>query len=410
MTTTTMATPPALPKAAMAPPRSLATAVLGLVGSMELSVYLLLYLGLLTFLGTIAQLELSAYDAQKEYFESWSAPLFRGYWIRIPGGLPTMIALFCNLLIGGVIRIRWQKRTIGILITHFGMLLLLLAGWVKHAWSISGSLALFEGQQGTTFVSFHEWEVALVRQDGDKVFERMVPAEAFAAAALRGLARIDDPALPFAVDLHHWLENCEPAAKGPMVTTDMPVVDGVYLRAVDVDLLRRERNFAGCYARVTERGGATHEGVLFGWENRPEVVNDSPFTFTVAGQRYGLMLRRKTWDLPFSVRLDKFMKRDHPGTVTPMDFSSEVTVFAGDQTWPVRIFMNNPLRRDGHVLYQTSYGMARDGRMYSALEVAQNPSDKWPEYACYVIAVGLVWHFGRKLLGYVKSQQQGAHA
>lgn len=409
MTTTTIAEPRSSPETAVAPPRRLVAAPLAFVGSMELSVFLLLYLGLLTFLGTIAQLELSAYDAQKEYFESWTAPLFRGYPIRIPGGLPTMIALFVNLLIGGVFRIRWQKRTVGILITHFGMLLLLLAGWVKHAWSISGSLALFEGQQGTTFVSFHEWEVALVRQQGDRVLERTVPAEAFAAAATRGFVRIDDPALPFAVELHHWLENCEPSGKGPMVTTDMPVVDNAFLSPREVDLLWRGRNFAGCYARVTERGGATHDGILFGWESRPEVVNDAPFTFTVGGQRYGLMLRRKTWDLPFTVRLDKFAKRDHPGTVTPMDFSSEVTVLAGEQTLPVRIFMNNPLRREGHVLYQTSYGMARDGRMYSALEVAQNPSDKWPEYACYVIALGLVWHFGRKLLGYVRSQQ-GAHA
>jgi hypothetical protein len=72
---------------------------------------------------------------------------------------------------------------------------------------------------------------------------------------------------------------------------------------------------------------------------------------------------------------------------------------------PVRIFMNNPLRRDGHVVYQTQFGQdPRNKRYYSVFEIGRNPSDAWPEWSCYVIAVGLLLHFGRKLLGYIRAQ------
>lgn len=52
--------------------------VLASLGSMKVAVVILLYLGILVFAGTIAQIDMSAYDVQKRYFESWTAPLFFG--------------------------------------------------------------------------------------------------------------------------------------------------------------------------------------------------------------------------------------------------------------------------------------------------------------------------------------------
>ena len=87
------------------------------------------------------------------------------------------------------------------------------------------------------------------------------------------------------------------------------------------------------------------------------------------------------------------------------DYSSYVTVQEGGKDRPVRIFMNNPLRQEGHVVYQTQFGQdPRNRRFYSVFEVGRNPSDKWPEWSCYVIAVGLLIHFWRKLLLYVRAQ------
>jgi len=117
---------------------------------------------------------------------------------------------------------------------------------------------------------------------------------------------------------------------------------------------------------------------------------------------------------PFAVRLDDFSKTDHPGTDNPRDYSSKVTVLDEHGERPVHIFMNNPLRKDGLVFYQSSWGpvpeMQRQMdpsqrvRYWSVFEVADNPSDQWPKWACYVIAVGLVIHFFSKLRNYIRAQ------
>ena len=52
---------------------------------------------------------------------------------------------------------------------------------------------------------------------------------------------------------------------------------------------------------------------------------------------------------------------------------------------------------------------ARPGeRMFSVFAVVRNPSDQWPLYACIVIAAGMLMHFGRKLLRYVRSEVRTA--
>ena len=43
----------------------------GILGSMKLSVVIVVLLGLLTWLGTLAQVDKGLYEVQKDYFESW---------------------------------------------------------------------------------------------------------------------------------------------------------------------------------------------------------------------------------------------------------------------------------------------------------------------------------------------------
>ena len=72
------------------------------------------------------------------------------------------------------------------------------------------------------------------------------------------------------------------------------------------------------------------------------------------------------------------------------------------------IYMNEPLRKDGFVFYQTSFGPdpRRPGSFYSTFEVANNPSDKWPEWSCYVIAFGLALHFLWKICIFIASESR----
>ncbi|MEC8652252.1 MAG: cytochrome c biogenesis protein ResB [Planctomycetota bacterium] len=428
-------------KESKSPGRRLAAMVIQTLGSMRLAVALLVLLGLLTWLGTLAQIGDGLWKVQKEYFESWFliADLELGWWgqpvladesgrgfvlrIPLPGAYPVMALLFLNLMVGGMLRMKWSLRNIGVLVVHVGIALLLLAGFVKMEFSYSGGLALFEAPaagegdesrayESSTFVSFHDYELALLKDRGDTVEERVV-AESEVLGAVDGTVTLTGDGLPFKVQVHHWMERCEPQAKGPMVRTTAPVLDdpaggpGVFLRQLP-PLPERSANTAGAYVTVLTDAGDRFDGIVYGAERLPYQKQRFPFTFELDGARWAIDLRRVIYDLPFHVRLKSFVKRDHPGTLTAADYRSKV-VIPEEGEREAQIYMNNPLRKDGFVMYQTSWGPQINGRpnggppWYSVFEVAENPSDKWPEYACWVIALGLILHFTMKLKRFLGS-------
>ena len=418
----------------LAPARASASP-LALLGSMKLAVVLIVLLALLTWLGTLAQIDEGLWKVQRDYFESWGliAQLPLSWWgtplftlrIPLPGAYPVMGLLFVNLVVGGLMRLRWNVRNIGVLVVHIGIALLLIAGFVKLEASYSGHLALYEAPkdgsgvasrlyEASTFVSFHDYELALLTERGEQVEERVV-AEAALANARGGSVTLAPAGLPFKVQLHDWLDNCPPRQKGPMVNAVTPVVSetgsdvAVFLEPRPANK-ERERNVAGCYVTVLADDGTRIDSVLFGAELRPFEKRRVPFCFTVAGVRYGLDLRRVMFDLPYTVRLDRFEKNDHPGTTMARDFRSFVTVREGAAERQAQIYMNTPLRKDGFVLYQTNWGPQEGGGppWYSVLEVSNNPSDMWPAIACGVIALGLMIHFLRKLGAFLTSSTREA--
>jgi hypothetical protein len=420
-----------------------AARALALLGSMKLSVWLLLLLAALTWLGTLAQVGKSTHEVQREYFESWFviAELPLSVWgqalydrgdgtpwplrIPLPGAYPVM-ALFCvNLIVGGLLRMKWSWRNAGILVTHVGIVLLLVAGAVKLHASYSGMLAVYEhpaaeGQrlanrqyEVANFISFHDYELALMVDRGDSIEERLVPESTLWAARGDGAVTLRADGLPFTVEVRHFVDHASVLPKGPMVQTRMPVVDGAFVRAESWPVgvqPKSEAEIPACYVTVRSDAGDRFEAILSGDPRVPKDRNRYPFPFTVRGQRYGLDLRAVVHDLPFSVRLDKFQKLDHPGTMSPRDFRSFVTVADAAGSQEAQIFMNNPLRRDGYVVYQTNWGPQPAGGppWYSVFEVSWNPSDVWPAIACIVIWIGLFLHFGKKLLGFLDSSARAS--
>lgn len=417
-------------------PRSALGVVLDALGSLKLSVVLLVIIGLLTWFGTLAQVRYGLYQVQKDYFESWFVfcELPVSVWghpmmesplkIPLPGAYPVMILLAINLLIGGVARLRVSWRNFGVLIAHLGILMLLAAGFVKLHYSASGYLSLFEpSQDGMAagdrvlesghYVSFTDYELALLEEDGDHIIERVVPEATIARASGDRSVTLPVSGLPFQVIVSHWADNAMAAPKGPMFEVDVPVVDGVFLRELEV-AAEREHNVPGCYVTVVEDNGRRTEAIVTdspNWRLRePYVKYRVPFTFEVQGKRYGLDLRRVIRQLPFSVSLREFRKTDHPGTMAAADFRSFVTVRDGAAEQDAQIFMNNPLRKEGFVLFQTNWGPqdTRTAPFYSIFEVAQNPSDQWPKIASLIIGIGMLIHFLIKIVRFLFSSTREA--
>jgi hypothetical protein len=380
-------------------------AALRVLSSLGLSCTLLVLLGLLTWLGTLEQVEYGLFEVQKKYFESlFLLHDFGGFQLPLPGAGLVLGLLFVNLLLGGIVRLRKGWSMAGILITHLGIALMLVSGFVKLFFSEDGHVTLYEGQSASTFQSYYRWELAISEDLGNgRARERVVPQEDFSDALSGAPVTLRAAGLPFALELEHFLPNCSPLPKGPMFDVELPVVDGFFLQAHPKDK-EAERNIAGLYATAVGADGRRQQGILWG-------AMAAPWTVSTPEGRFAVELRKERYPMPFTVRLEDFTKLDHPGTDMARAFSSDVTVIEGQTSRPVRIEMNHPLRDGGLVLFQASWGPAGappGTPLFSTLSVVRNPADHWPLYSCIVIAAGLLLHFTRKLARYVRVEARNA--
>lgn len=117
------------------------------LGSYAFAVVLIALLFILTFLGTLEQVNSGLHAVQKKYFESlYLVHSFWGIPVPLPGGLLVMTLFSINILVGGLIRIRKKKQTIGVIISHLGILTMLVGGLVTFMASDSGYMQLYETQ------------------------------------------------------------------------------------------------------------------------------------------------------------------------------------------------------------------------------------------------------------------------
>ena len=385
------------------------------IGSLKLAVILLSFLLVLTYLGTIEQQEIGLYQAQKRYFDSWY--LFHNLriglpdadpWFSIPLLLPGAYLvsgiLFFNLLAGGVLTMRKGIRQIGILISHLGILFLLLAGVVSHHASRRGYITISEGERADAAVEYldPQIEITELTESGKAEKVHVISPEHLHKLSPEASVLFHLENLPFNLRITSFLENAVPASiheVNPPKGTKFFEDDTYYLLPRELDTTA-EANHPACLARLEGKDGSNGETfILF----------DGPATYfpkTVSwdGKDYLVALERERWVLPFAVGLDKFKAEFFPGTRRPKSFESWVKRYDDKGEHPVHIEMNKPMRAEGLIFYQADWGpkdAAPGDQLYSKLEVVSNPADKWPEQALWVIAIGLLIHFGWMLISFV---------
>lgn len=369
-------------------------------GSYGLACALLLVLFVLTFVGTLYQVDHGLYAAKQTFFNSWF--LYLAGFPIFPGGVLAMSLLTANLIIGGLLRIKWRPRNVGVLIIHFGIIFMLVAGLVKLTNSEEGALQLWPGQESDRFISLHSNEITIWEMGQDHQVPQWVIGHEFmtdlAGDASRTFHAKD---LPFSLVLSGYEANCRALPKGPNWQASGEVIDGYGLFALPSEK-ENEFNVAGLHAAVVSPDGTAQKGILWGRQEAPWVV-------AVGDRTFAIDFGRETYTMPFSIRLDEFMKEDHPGIGMAKAYRSRVTRTQDGDARPVLIQMNEPLREGGLVLFQSSYGPEEpgyDGPYFSVFSVVRNPSDKWPEYSLWVITLGLVLTFGRHLLGFIRQQNK----
>ena len=389
------------------------------LGSYGLSVSVLTGMFLLTYFGTLQQVEDGLYIVQQEYFYSYFVvqepiqlfplPVRLPFPLPLPGGFVLMGLLSINLFVGGLVRIRKTQRTFGILVTHVGMAFLMAAGLVKIVDSEDGYVALVEGETSGSFQSHYLWDLVIYDADpqgAEGVREWIVPQEQF--ADLRGSSRkFGAEGLPFELELAHYEDHAQVLPVGPMWASPAPEVNGYGIRPLP-NQPEAENHVPALWAKASV-DGEPQELLLWGGARFPAIVESSAGQSASGGnggegERFALALRKRRYAFPWKIRLEEFFMDEHPGTNMASEYRSDVTHIEGERNTRVRIEMNKPMRRDGYILYQASYGRRRDGELYSQVAVVRNPSDQWPKYACYVIGIGMALAFGQRLVQHIQKQ------
>ncbi|MBX3408725.1 MAG: cytochrome c biogenesis protein CcsA [Phycisphaeraceae bacterium] len=399
--------------------------ILSVLASLRLTVALLALSMVLIFVGTLAQARIGVWEAVEIYFRSMVAwidlqllvpeRLARTPWsIPFPGGALLGVLLLINLLAAHAARFSLTRRRVGVIITHAGLVLLLIGEFITAIYADEGLMSIGVGGKSSYVEDIRSGELVVIEPispERDRVVA--IPGE-FLERAARSSEPIAHDAVPFQVQVVRWAPN----ARLLRATRPTPADQGVG-REATLDELPKARGVDGAqtdmpaaYVRLIRDGQPL--GTWLVWAG---LIDPQPVT--IGDKTYGLALRFRRTYKPYEIHLIEFRHDKFVGTEIPRNFSSRVRVVDPEHGTDreALIWMNNPLRYRGATFYQASYRPDGSG---TVLQVVRNPGAMLPYAACAVVSAGLLWHFGVGLTGFLRrraakpgaqpSPRQQAHA
>jgi len=398
------------------------------LASIRLTVVLLFLSIVLVFFGTIAQVNDGIWTVVEKYFRSWTVHIpiklvyqfdrtFFGITAGLdmpsdkiafpfPAGWTIGWIMFVNLVAAHLVRFRMTWKRAGVMLSHTGFLMLLLAEWVTGRQSVESVMTIVEGSSSNYVESARATELAIStpavggRTDRVVVFPGRVLAKG-------DRAPVTHPDLPFDVVVEEYFANSSvPRSLAPEDKNPANRGEGrteIITRLGEVSGVDREQKIdaPGGYLTLVRKDNGEVLGtwmVSYFYQETPEKV-------TVDGTTYEMVLRLKRTYKPYSIFLNKFTHEVYPGTDTPKDFASEITMsdLNGQVLNKVRIYMNNPLFHEGETFYQQSFLKGDAG---TVLQVVKNPGWWMPYVSCGLMTGGMGLHFAIMLMAFLNKSRR----
>jgi hypothetical protein len=362
--------------------------------SLKLTVLLLVFSMVLVFAGTLDQVNLGIWAVQAKYFRSFIIYTHLGELALpvFPGGYTIGGLLLANLIAAHIYRFTFDWRKLGILLTHFGLIVLLVGELLTGLWQEDFHMRLDQGETRNYAESFHANELAVI-DTTDAKFDDVV---AIPEGLLARKTPLQHPKLPFRIVTKTYYPNstlhsrtqAEPASEA---TTGF----GERITAAPAPVTHRpkESNMPTAFLELTGADGPIGTFLV-----STQLV--MPQEFKHAGRTAQIALRAKRSYQPFSLTLLKFSHDRYAGTEIPKNFSSRLHLKTpnGQDDRDVLIYMNNPLRYAGLTFYQSGFD---NNDRTTILQVVRNPSWLMPYLACALMTLGLTTQFGIHLVAFV---------
>lgn len=375
------------------------------LASLKLTVVIFALSIILVFAGTLAQVHAGIWTVVDQYFRSLFvrielqifipesvAELDGAIWF--PGGLTLGVVMLVNLVAAHSVRFKFRKKRIGIIVTHLGVILLLVGEFVTGFAAREGNMTIREGETVNFIEDIRSTELAVIDQSGPKDdLVVVVPG-----SIMSHNETISNGLLPFTIEVSEWMHNSQllgpnqqqGARKGladsgtgsSFAAAPVPRANGVDNgQTVDVPSV---------YLTISKGDQRIGSYLLSVYFQQPQSV-------VVDGRTYQIELRFRRTYKPYEIHLVDFKHDLFTGTQMARNFSSEVRLVDKERNVDrdVLIYMNHPLRHAGETFYQASFLADNSG---TVLQVVQNPGWLIPYVSCTMVTLGMLIHFGIRLV------------
>jgi len=381
------------------------------IASLKLTVTLFALSMFLIFAGTLAQTQAGIWQVVDEYFRSVVVRIPLHIFapqevVRIPGaiffpgGLTLGVLLLVNLIAAHMVRFKLSWKRMGIILTHLGVILLLVGEFVTGALAEEGNMTIDEGASANYVEDIRTAELSII-DPSDPNMDRVVVIPQ--SKLRRSGATISHELLPFDVRIDRWMPNSR--ILGPMQASTQqlamadrglgrqmaaapaPIATGVDGATVDIP---------SAYVTLSKDGQRIGTYLVSVFFDETQAVEHD-------GETRLIELRFKRTYKPYTIHLIDFNHDKFVGTERPKNFSSLVRVIDEERSVDreVLIWMNHPLRYRGETFYQSSFKPDNSG---TVLQVVRNPGWLLPYISCAVVTVGMLWHFGVRLVSFSRRQ------
>ena len=310
--------------------------------------------------------------------------------------------MFLNLFSFVLKRSFWSIKKIGIIITHLGVLLLLLGGGVTAWFSSEGVMIIEEGGFSNFIADSHKKELVII-DTGNSKYDKVI---SISDNFFRKGKVIENSKIPFTIEIIDYFINCSITPRSEPDYRHKGFSKNFVLSEIPPEK-ERERNTTGITFRISNASQSV-DGIY-------SLVIDQriPQIIPLKGKELTLTLRRERVYLPFNLELIDFKKELYPGTGIARSFSSKINIHEiknvkiGDISRSVIIKMNHPLRYKNYTFYQSSFIDDFDTEA-TVLSVVKNYGRLFPYIASIIMSFGLLLHMILKLPKLFSRKKGGA--
>ncbi|MHB1035048.1 MAG: cytochrome c biogenesis protein [Pirellulales bacterium] len=313
------------------------------------------------------------------------------------------------LVLLGACFLLYRNRAGGVLL-HGGVALLMFGEFFVSQFAEEQQMTLLEGQAVGYTRDTRSVDLAVSKLLGNHNAVLALPMETqgkIVGSALGGKLEFDD--LPFRVEVIRYYKNSTLRMATPQEPNPNLATHGVGTRVVAEEappkssVGRESADLASAYVKLTGKEQGEDLGTYLVSQHLPPLRHELN-AVAVRGGRYSLELRYKRSDKPYQITLLDVRKDDYVGTGMARNYSSRVRLTDSSRNvdFEAKIWMNNPLRYAGETFYQSGYHIDPGGKESSTLQVVKNTGWMIPYVSCMIVATGMLWHFLRVLLRFLR--------